>query len=429
MNRRRFVKNTLVGTAGTILAEQILGIRQTFASQLEEVFASIRDAGDFSKLRQEYLLHPDVVFFNHASIGTIPRAVQETRRHYLDLCETNPWLYIWGGAWDEAREDTRNKAAKMLHCTPGEMALTHNTTEGFNLLANGLPLGKGDEVVFSSLNHSGASVCWFHQASQRGFDVKRFDFPVSDVSSMTKEEILDIYDRNISKSTRVLVFPHIDNIVGLNHPVKELTELARSRGVEFVAADGAQSTGMIETDVTKMGANFYATSPHKWLQAPKGVGLLYMKEEVQKSVKPMWVTWGQRRWEGTVRVFEDYGTRNLPEVLALGDAIDFQQKLGSDSKQRRYRDLWSYFRSNVNDNAGLIWRSPESWQLSSSVYAVEVKGQSSGELARKLFSDHGIVVRPFSTQGLNTLRISPNVFNTDAEIDRVCEILVDAAQV
>ncbi len=428
MNRRKFINQGLLGSSGIILAEQILGVRQTFAAWLENVVIPVRESNDFSKLRNEYLLSSNIIYLNHASIGTIPRAVQKVGQQYLDICETNPWFYIWGGGWEEGREETRAKAAKLLHCAPGEMVLTHNTTEGFNLLAQGLQLGKGDEVVFSSLNHPGASVCWFHQAREKGFKVAKFDFPVSDAADMSKQEILDLYDRHISKKTRVLVFPHVDNIIGLRHPAKELTALARSRGVEFVAVDGAQTAGMIPADMKEMDVDFYACSPHKWVQAPKGLGLLYIKEDVQQSVKPMWVTWGQERWKGSARIFEDYGTRNFPEVLTLGDAIDFQNRLGDRLKQERYEQLWQYTSTRVEQNEELVWRSPKSWSLASSVYAVEVKGKKSSELARRLFEGQGIVVRPFSTEGLNTLRISPNLFNTEAEIDKLCEVLLTAAK-
>jgi len=110
-----------------------------------------------------YLLSPDVLYLNHASIGTIPRAVHEARVRYLTLCESNPHLYMWGEAWVAPKEAVRSKGAALLNCTPQEIAVTHNTTEGFNLLALGLDLGAGDEVLFSSLNHGGASApspCW-----------------------------------------------------------------------------------------------------------------------------------------------------------------------------------------------------------------------------------------------------------------------------
>jgi selenocysteine lyase/cysteine desulfurase len=372
----------------------------------------------FERLRDQYSLSPEITYFNHASIGTIPRPVQKARQKYFEQCETNPWLYIWGGAWDEALQETRETAARILRCSAEEIAITHNTTEGFNLLANGLPLGRGDEVVFGSMNHAGAGVCWHHYAETCGFSVKSFEFPILEVPRLTQQEILDVYDRHISKSTRVLVFPHIDNIVGLRHPVRELAALARDKGVEFVAVDGAQSVGMIPVDVTSMDVDFYSVSPHKWLQSPKGQGLMYLRKESQSSVRPMWVTFGQERWKGTVRIFEDYGTKNLPDILTLGDSMKFRENLGVQAIDRRLESLWRYFRDGVEKFPQLIWRSPTDWESSASLYAIEYKGKKSRDVFDTMYESHGYVFRPFETQGLSSMRISPDVSNTEEEMGR-----------
>lgn len=416
MDRRRFVAAGM----GT-LAAGLASARGVFAAESGRL-AQLAGA-DWPALRGSYQLGPDVLYLNHASIGTIPRPLQTLRQRYLELCESNPWLYMWGGAWEQGREQTRAAAANLLGCEASEVALTHNTTEGMNLLAQGLPLGAGDEVVFSSLNHAGASVCWSHHAATRGFSVRRFDFPVQRAANLTPDDLLEAYDAAISARTRVLVFPHIDNIVGFRYPVRRLAALARQRGVEFVAVDGAQSIGMIPVQLDSLGVDFYATSPHKWLQAPKGVGLLYIAAAVQKQLRPMWVTWGQERWAGTVRIFEDYGTRNLAEVLTLGDAIAFQQELGADAKHQRLHDLWHHAQERVDDSARLRWRSPRNWEFGTASFAVEALGLDSREVSRRLGAEHGAIFRPFALAGLNMMRLSPNVANTTAELDRFFDLV------
>lgn len=420
--RRAFLKQVST-IAGATAFGGLIDAQRAFAGQLRALPSSAGQASRFALLRDRYMLDPDVVYFNHASIGTIPRAVHDAHVQYLKICESNPWLYMWGGEWEEPRERVREKASVIMGCDSAELSLTHNTTEGFSTLANGMSLGPGDEVLFSSLNHDGASVCWQHNASLKGFTVTRFDFPVLDVPAMTAEEILDIYDRNISSSTRVLVLPHIDNVVGLLHPVREITRLARSKGVEVVAVDGAQAVGMLDVNMRDLEADVYCTSPHKWLQSPKGLGLMYVRRELQDSIHPMWVTWGQRRWAGTARVFEDYGTRNLPGLLTLGDAIDFQRRLGSEAKVKRYKDLWQQFRDAAGRSDRVIWRSPEKWELSASLFALEVRGVQSADLFERMYRDHGFVFRAFSTQGLNTVRISPNVYDTEDEIEKFFEVV------
>ncbi len=425
-SRRSFVKNLGVVGGGVALSG-LAGARKLFAAELETVPSLAGVGSDFAALRDRYLLDPDVLYFNHASIGTIPRAVHDARARYLEQCETNPWLYMWGGVWEEPREEVRAKAAEYIGCKTDELAIIHNSTEGFNLLAQGLPLGPGDEVLFSSLNHAGASICWEHHAEAKGYSVHQFDFPILDVPRMTADDVLTVYDRQIGANTRMLVFPHIDNIVGLRYPVRELTALARSRGVEFVAVDGAQSVGMIPLDMHDLGIDFYLSSPHKWVQSPKGLGILYVREDVRDLLRPMWVTWGQQRWRGSARMFEDYGTRNLPEVITLGDAIDFQNQLGTREKEARYRELWSLALDIVDSTPELVWHSATNWSLSASLYSVEVRGKDSGELFRELYSENGAVFRSFNTQGLNSSRISPNVFNTKEELERLLRAMAARA--
>jgi len=398
-------------------------VQQAFAAQLNNLSVSAGGSDPFADLRQKYLLAPDVTYFNHGSIGTIPRMVQQARQGYLDLCETNPWLYMWSKPWDEARAHTRAIAAGFMGCGADEVVFTHNTTEAFSLLAGGLDLQAGDEVVFSSMNHSGASVAWFHYARTRGFSVRKFDFPIRDVPTLTADDIVALCRENLTDRTRVLVLPHIDNLVGLRHPLRKIADMAHSHGVEFVAVDGAQSVGMIPVNITNLGVDFYATSAHKWLQAPKGVGLLYMRKRAQASVRPIWVTWGQKSWAGSVQIFEDYGTRNLAEVLTLSDAIAFQKRLETQGAVQRKRALRDYVRQAVASRPNLTWRSPTEWDLASSLYSIGLQGRDSREVSRDMFQNHGYVFRPFHGDDWNTLRLSLNVFNTEKEIDRFFELL------
>lgn len=291
--RRGFLKSlAALALAGPAVA-RLQRVEEVLGAELDAVTPRPRSPMAWEALRDRYMLGPDVVYLNHASIGTMPRAVHEARVEYMSVCEANPWLYMWGGAWEEPRESVRAKAAVLFGVDPNDVAITHNTTEGFNVLAQGLPLGPGDEVLFSSLNHDGASICWDHYASRRGYAVRRFDFPVTDIPGLPAEDVVELHRRQIRPETRVLVFPHVDNIVGLRHPMAALTAMAKAEGVEVVAVDGAQTAGMIPLDLAASGVDAYATSPHKWIQSPKGLGLLYTRRETRETLHPMWVTWGQ----------------------------------------------------------------------------------------------------------------------------------------
>jgi isopenicillin-N epimerase len=420
--RRSFLKALGAGAAAPLL-DQFLFLEDAFAAELESLDSSSSSLPQEAVIKSRYLLDPRLTYLNHASIGTVPRVVHQAGMRYREICEENPWLYIWGGAWEEAREEVRAKAATLMGCDPGHVAITHSTTEGFNTLAQGLPLGRGDEILFSTLNHPGASICWDHFGATRGYAVRVFDFPMADVMTMSLEDVVRIHEEQIRDETRVLVFPHIDNIVGLRHPMEELAAMAHARGVEYVLVDGAQSTGMIPTDLEASGIDGFATSPHKWVQSPKGLGLLWVKPQLLEELRPLCVTWGQARWAGTGRIYEDYGTRDFPEVLSLGNALDFQAAVGESRKEVRYRAMFVAFQDAVDSSPAVAWRSPREWGMGSILTAVEVLNRPVNQVNEELYQGQGIVLRAFPGSGLNTLRVSPNLLNSMDDLQRLLTVL------
>ncbi len=412
--RRSFLRS--LGVSGVLgpVAASLLRVDQALADELNGL-AARRWVPE--GLSDRYMIDPGVTYLNHASIGTMPRAVHDARVEYSAICESNPHLYVWGGAWDGMVEEVRARAARFLGASLEEVAITHNTTEGFNTLAYGLPLGPGDEVLFSSLNHGGASIPFEHAAKARGYTVRRFDFPIDDVPRLDVADVVELHRREIRPATRVLVFPHVDNIVGLRHPMAELAAMARAQGVDVVAVDGAQALGMIPVDAAASGVDAYSASPHKWLQSPKGLGLLYVRATLRERLSPMWVRYGVSRWGGTSRMYEDYGTRNWPEVLSLGDAMDFQDALGAADKEARYRRLFASMRERTR-GAALRWNSPERWEMGSVLVSVGFASPANA-LSDRLYQERGIVLRAFQGGGLNAFRVSPNVMNTEAELDEL----------
>lgn len=410
IDRRSFLAGTGVGLAS------LLGDRSAFASALGRL-APVQSESGARLLADEYLLKPGLLYLNHGSIGTIPRAVHDEHVRLLRECETNPHIHMWGDVWVEALSKTRSAAANLLHCDADEVALTHNTTEGFNVLAQGLPLGKGDEVLFSRLNHPSASEPWSYYATRRGYSVRKFDIPLGDIPGLSVADVVQMHEREIRPDTRVLVFPHIDNIVGLRHPTRELVAMAKRRGVRFVAVDLAQSLGMMPVNVATEDADFYAASPHKWVQAPKGVGLLVVRRRVQQELEPLWVKRPRSTMPKTAEVFEDYSTRNLPAVLALADAIAFQQRIGEENKEARLLEIAGWFRDRVDATPSLAWRSARQRELASSLFAVGLRSGDARTVEHRLAAERDIVVRPFAPP-LNTLRVSPNLINTRTDVDR-----------
>lgn len=427
---------TLPTRRGFLQALAAAAVPPTVLSRLEEISGSVprglpptmagMGPDVIRALRAQYMLSEDILYLNHASIGTVPRAVHEAHVAYLELCESHPSLYVWGPAWREVTEGTRTSAAHLLGCDPDDLAVTHNTTEGFNVLAHGLPLQRGDEVLFSSLNHPGASVPWLGLAETRGFEVRRFEFPLGHADRLDESEVVAIHLRALGPRTRVLVLPHVDNMIGLRHPIRSLAEAAKEQGIDFVLVDGAQAAGMIPLDLRGSGVDAYAMSPHKWLQSPKGLGLLYVAPHLRPRLPPMWFRTPSTREGGSARKYEDYSTRAWPAVVALGDALAFQVALGEDEKVQRYRAIRNRIRDRVDADPRLRWRSPRGWALGSMIVAVSVADRDASSLAVPLFQDHGLVLRAFPAP-FNALRLSPNVATTDEEVDRALDALAGSA--
>jgi selenocysteine lyase/cysteine desulfurase len=414
-DRRRFLEVVAAGAGGAFLT-RVEGVQAALTEGSRRVEGHLRMG--FSRLSEEYLLSPDILYLNHASIGTVPRVVHEAHAEFAALCESNPWLYMWGGAWEAAREEVREAAARLLGAPATSVAITHNTTEGFNVLARGLPLGPGDEVVFTDLNHAGASIPFETFSRERGYTVRRVPFPLGQAPTMTSEEVVEFHESALTTRTRLLVLPHLDNMVGIRHPLPEIAAMARSRGVEFVAVDGAQSAGMIPMNLVESGVDFFSASPHKWIQSPKGLGLLYVREDRIRELTPFWVTWGQERWSLSARRFEDYGTRNLPELLALGEALHVQEDLDAAGQGPRYEEMHGAIRRMVEEAPRIRWRSPDRYGSGGSLYAIEVLDVDAAHAGRWLQETHGVMLRPFTGPELNFLRVSPNLMTTDSELTR-----------
>jgi len=421
-SRRGFLRTLAAAGAAAPLLARAERLEASLSSAASGAPFRADDRDAVLRLRAQYLLSDDLVYLNHASIGTVPAAVHRAHVGYLELCEHHPSLYVWGSVWRDVTEETRAAAADLLGCRPDDLAITHNTTEGINVLAHGLPIGDGDEVLFSSLNHPGASVAWRGLAARRGYTVRSFDFPLERAPRLTVEEVVALHVDALAPETRVLVIPHVDNMIGMTHPLAEISHAVRRRGVEFIVVDGAQSAGMIPVDLSAAGVDAYAVSPHKWIQSPKGLGLFWVAPEVREVLPRMWFRTPGERIHESARKYEDYSTRAWPAVVALGDALAFQATIGAQEKARRYAALWRRVHERTADEATLRWRSPVDPRLRSVIMAVEAEGRQAAAMAPDLLASVGAVVRAFGPP-LNTFRVSPNVMTTDAEVDRFLEAL------
>ncbi|MGB5821189.1 MAG: aminotransferase class V-fold PLP-dependent enzyme [Saonia sp.] len=417
-NRRRFLKTLGTGVVGTMATPLQMWSQATQPLQLAMAELQANDASEtyWETVRSQFRFAEGLTYFNNASLGACPTPIRQATVQFRDTLDDFPSKYMWGG-WETEKENTRKKVAGLFSVSEEEIALIHNTTEGMNLIARSLELQEGDEVILADHEHASALSPWKVWQENKGIRLVRPTLPILPESV---EEIVAVYRKAITPRTKVISMCHIVNTNGMILPVKEVSKLAREKGI-LVAVDGAQGAGMVNIDLNDLGCDFYTVSAHKWLFSPKGVGIFYAKKASQTLLKPLIVARGYE--DGSIRRLENYNTRNLPEVLGLGAALDYRETIGGQKIHDRTYALKSYFRAQLKDRPKLVLKTPALDTLSAGIQAVEVKGKEVKEVKNRLYDDYGIDCRPMSTFGLNAVRLSFSIFIGKKQIDTLIEAL------
>lgn len=418
IERRSFLKASFSSiAAGAVFTELARGHLLAQAQTTAGVLTQADDSEDYWELvKAQFTFAPGLYYFNNASLGPSPELVADATENFRRTLDGFPSKYMWGG-WNTDKELVREKAAETVGASPEEIALIHNTTEGMNVVAASMDLEPGDEVILADHEHTSGTIPWRYWQESKGIKLVRPTLPLLPESP---GEIVDVYRQAITPRTRVISMCHMVNTNGMILPVREVAELARPRNI-LVAVDGAQAAGMFPFDLHEMGCDYYAASSHKWLFSPKGVGIFYARQEAQKHLRPLIVASGYE--DESVRRFENYNTRNLPELLGLGVAIDFNNLLGPERKGDRIFGLKRYFLEKIADKPAFKMKTPASDELSAGILTVEIVGHRVAEVERTLADEYNINVRPMSSFGLNGLRISLSVFNTKKDVDHLVGVL------
>ncbi len=420
-DRRQFIQAIGIGLTlpytnfahqDTVQGKEIVDLHLRSADNSESFWALVKSQFSFA---------PQLRYFNNASLGACPLSVQHATNNARNTLDGFPSKYMWGG-WDEEKEMVREKVAKLLSVSAEEIALIHNTTEGMNLMARSFNLKPGDEIILADHEHNSGRICWEVFQENRGVKIVR---PVLPILPKREEEIVEQYRKAITPRTKIISMCHIVNTNGMILPVKAISEMAHERGV-LVCVDGAQSAGMIDIDLHDLACDFYTTSAHKWLFAPKGIGILYAKELSQKLLQPLIVCRGHN--DESIRRLENYNTRNLPELLGLGAAVDFINQIGIQKIERRSYELKDYFRQQIGSHPAFKLKSPGPDKLSAAIQVVEVLNKDVNDAKDFLFDHHHIDCRPMRNFDLNALRFSFAVYITKEDIDELVGTLIEFSE-
>ena len=420
MNRRNFMRRLTGNVAlAAAMAEAAGGrARASMRRVGQAAGAAASDADYWAKVRAEFLLDPHVAYLNNGTLGPTPKPVLYTliERYQRLASETGPE----NSRLSPLAEDVRRKAAAFIGADVSEIALTRNTTEGMNFIASGLDLKAGDEVLLTFHEHPGGLQPWKLKAKRHGIVLKELKFPLPLNDPAT---VLNVFNDAITPRTKVISVSHTTYQTGTMMPVKQLAALARPKGI-LTVIDAAHPLGQMRLDMHDLGADYYAMSPHKWLDAPTGTGLLYMRRESQDRVWPTVVTSG---WDDPKRGasrFDRLSQRAWPLVLASGAAMDFQSAIGTDRIEKRVRTLHARLRQKISALPGVtVWTSPHA-ELCCALLGFSLPNLNNQAIVDTLLARHGTYVRTIAYD-LNAVRVSTHHYNTEEQVDRLIEGLQD----
>jgi len=423
MMRRRDFTKTLA--AGLVAAGFLPRSAQAAGDALESFARTLGSPGSaryWARIRRQFLLDPGLIHLNCGSLGSTPRLVLDAVAGFMRELERHPVHREWGPMGRMA-EEVRAGAAAFIGADADEVAITRNTTEGMNTVASGLRLKAGDEILTTNHEHPGGMSCWQHLAEREGAKIVQVKMPLP---PRDKAEILERIADKITPRTRVCSVSHVETITGLRMPIADIAKLVQPRGILLVC-DGAQAPGMLDVNVKELDVDTYASSSHKWMLAPKGSGLLYIRKEARDRIKPMALRAGMGVYSASS------GTRNIPHILGHGIAMDFHNTIGRDRVEARCLDLCSRVRQQLETIAWLEPLTPDLPGLSSGMITCLLKKGTSENLVQELETRHSIVAKrvpptlvvdnSIESEDYNAIRFSTHVFNGEEEVERVVAVL------
>ena len=420
MKRKEFFKWSAAFVSSLAMAQELKAID---FKHLVEGAAAEGDDAFWKMVRDQFILDPGVSYLNFGGLGSCPLPVINSLLEWTQNEERSPNAGHDEKEWWIVKE----KLARILgkKCRKEDLGLISCATEGINMIINGLPLKKGDEVITSTHEHVAVNAGLLNRMQRDGIVIRLFepDFKnglgnVDRISSL------------INDRTRLIIVSHVTCTTGQRFPAQEISKLARDKGIWF-ALDGAQAPVCVPFDIVECGADFYTCSTHKWLMGPKRTGFIYVREGLLDTLRPLTaggyttekndIIKGEFVLHPSAQRYE-YGTQNDALFLALGKALDFVETIGVERIWKHNHALAERFYNGLLEIPGVETVSPEEEQYRSAMIGFRMKTHHYSKINEHLSKDK-IRVRSVTEGNMNSIRVSFHVCNHDGEVTKILESL------
>jgi len=422
-NRRKFLD-----TLGTFSATAFLAglAKPAWSRNLDKALLSATHrtpgelAGDeefWTSIQESFTVNPEIINLNNGGVSPSPKVVQDAMKRNFDLSEGGPSYYMWR-ILDKGREPLRKELARISGCTEEEVAIHRNASEALETVIFGLPLKAGDEVVLSKFDYPNCVNAWKQRELRDGIKLVWIELQMP---SEDNEYMAAQYIKAFTPKTKLVHITHVYNWTGQIVPVRAIADAAHQRGIE-VLVDGAHSFAQFDYTIPSLGADYFGTSLHKWLAACIGTGMLYVKKEKIAALWPMFAAPDAKT--DNIRKFENLGTRPFFIEQSIGKAIEFHEMIGIERKAQRLFYLKNYWMEAVKDVPGIKFYTSlkPDFGCAIGVVGFEKKHRES-ELESYLFNEYKIHVTTINWENVHGVRITPNVYTTTKDLDRLITAL------
>jgi len=420
-SRRKFLQR-----AGALSAVSILsGItRPAWARNLDSALRNAEgiSAADLATeedfwyyIQQSFTVSPGLINLNNGGVSPAPKTVQDAMKRYYDYSNEAPSYFMWR-ILDQGREPLRKNLANMAGCSEEEIAINRNSSEGLETIIFGMQLKAGDEIVATRQDYPNMINAYKQREMRDGVKMVwlNLQLPTEDEDYLVKQFV-----NAFTPKTKVVHITHIINWNGQILPVKKIAQEAHKRNIEVIV-DGAHSFAHFDFKIPDLDADYFAASLHKWLYAPIGSGMLYVRKEKIKTIYPLFAT-SDSPLKDDIRKFENLGTRPFFIEQAIGKAIEFHEMIGSERKEKRLHYLKNYWMEKVKNVPKVKINTPLHPKWGCAIGNVGVEGKKSAELDSFLMDKYKIHVVGIEWENIHGIRVTPNVYTTIKNLDLLVE--------